>query len=661
LASPAITLRIFVAASAVVLLIVCANVANLLLIRGTERRRELATRLALGASRGRLLRLVAAECLVLAGAGGILGSAVAATSLALIKRLMTIEAQGVFRRVFGESVLPRANEVGLDLRLVAMACAVTAIAALSFGLLPAVRLSRTNFLEGMGSRGVGATRRDTRLRTVLVVAQVAMATTLLVGAGLLVSSFARLVTVEKGYDPARALAFQLVLPADYPVVRKAESIEAVLRATRAVPDVAAAGFAYAGVLVPVQNTVGSFVPPNRALETVSRDTDRPRLRALSSGHLEAAGATLLNGRLIHETDGASAPPVAVINRTVQRRYFGDANAVGAFMEWHGGRGPAVPVQVVGVVADVRQAALAREPWPEIFMDYRQVITLQERWGASPGAVDALAFGFMSFAVRTRGNPAQVIPAVRRAISRADPDAAIDAISPLDRLVASSVARQRFYAVMLAGFAAVAALLTGVGIYGVLAYAVVERTREIGIRMALGARRGQVLRAVLGRGVLLALIGTAVGLAGATGVTRYLQAMLYGVADSLRNHIRLTQPDPHWSDGAYGYFWWFARLEAETGTLDVHAALGKAGSGSTSCLDWPWSSPCSPGVTMTGDFTVRIRSFDHRGEGRTVVGEARVAQHLEREVILPMTCQGGCHGEPRQRDGSESLAVAAMTY
>ena len=162
------------------------------------------------------------------------------------------------------------------------------------------------------------------------------------------------------------------------------------------------------------------------------------------------------------------------------------------------------------------------------MDYRQVMALQERWGASPGAVDALAFGFMSFALRTRGDPAHAIPFVRRAITLADPQAGIDAIAPVDRLVANSVARQRFYAVMLAGFAAIAALLGAIGIYGVLAYAVIERTREIGIRMALGARRGQVLGAVLGRGVLLAVAGIAVGLAGATAVTRYLESMLYGV-------------------------------------------------------------------------------------------------------------------------------------
>jgi ABC-type antimicrobial peptide transport system permease subunit len=186
------------------------------------------------------------------------------------------------------------------------------------------------------------------------------------------------------------------------------------------------------------------------------------------------------------------------------------------------------VQVIGVIADVRQGSLDREPYAEIFMDYRQVMALQERWGAPKAMIDQLAFGFMSFAMRTSGDPGDAIPAVRRAITRADPNAALDAIMPLDRLVANSTARQRFYAVMLAVFASVAALLAAIGIYGVLAYAVVERTREIGLRMALGAGRQQVLGLVLGRGLLLAAIGIAIGLAGAAAATRYLQAMLYGI-------------------------------------------------------------------------------------------------------------------------------------
>jgi putative ABC transport system permease protein len=527
-ATPRVTLRIFVGAVAIVLLIVCANVANLLLVRGTARRRELATRVALGASRGRLLRLILTECLILAGAGGVLGAALGAVGLSLIKRLLTIDAQGVFRIVFGENILPRSNEVGIDLRLFAIAFAVAGIATLAFGLLPALQLARTNQLEAMGSRGAGSARRETRLRMGLVVGQLAMATMLLVGAGLLATSFVNLATVDKGYNPARVLTFQLVLPREYPVARKVDSIEAVLRATRDVPEVDAAGFAYAGILIPIQNTVGSFVPPGRTLEAVSSEKDRPRLRSLSAGYLDAAGAQLLSGRLIGDGDSASAPPVAVINRTVQRRYFGDTNPVAAFMDWHGGRGPAVPVQVIGVIADIRQAALDKEPWPEVFMDYRQVIALQERWGAQPGTVDSLALGFMSFAMRTRGHPGRAIPSVRQAIARADPNAALDAIAPLDSVVGNSLARQRFYAVTLAGFACIAALLAAIGVYGVLAYAVVERTREIGLRMALGAGRRQVLGLVLGRGLLLAAIGIACGLAGAVAATRYLQAMLYGI-------------------------------------------------------------------------------------------------------------------------------------
>lgn len=527
----ATVLRVFLGATAAVLLIVCANVANLLLARGTARRRELATRLALGASRWQLLRQILAECAVLAAAGGIIGAAVGAAGVSLVRRLATVEAQGVFRIVFGGNLLPRGEEIGVDVRLLGIALAVSVVATFAFGLLPALHLSRTNQLEALGSRGAATTQRDTRVRMVLVVGELALATILLVGAGLLATSFINLTTVKKGYDPRNVLAFQLVLPGEYPTARKAETIEAVLRAVRALPGVSVAGFAYAGILIGVQDTVGSFVPPGGRLDAVAKEAERPRLKTLGSGYLEAAGATLLEGRLIAGGDSGQAAPVAVINQTTQRRYFGDTSPVGASMDWHGGAGgggPHVPVQIVGVVADIRQGSLAREPYPEIFMDYRQVIALQQRWGASQARVDSLAFGFMSFAMRTRADPGAVVAQVRDAITRADPNAALDAIVPMDSLVANSVARHRFYAVMLTLLAAVAGLLAAIGIYGVLAYSVVERTREIGLRMALGARRQTVLALVLRRGLTCAAIGILLGLAGAAAGTRYLRAILYGI-------------------------------------------------------------------------------------------------------------------------------------
>jgi putative ABC transport system permease protein len=348
------------------------------------------------------------------------------------------------------------------------------------------------------------------------------------GAGLLSNSFLRLTQVDKGYDPTGVLALQLVLPDGYAPARTVAAIEHILQRLRAIPGVQEAGFSYVGVLVGIQNTLGSFVPPGWAVETVAGDVDRPRLKSLSAGYLESIGARVARGRLLTDADGATAAPVVVVNRTVAHRYFGTSDCVGSYMDWHNQDRQPVRVQIVGVIDDVRQGSIDREPYPEIFMDYRQLISIQRAWGVSDTLLNQLAFGFMSFAIRTERDLPATVPLVRQALMDVEPNAGIDAIAPLDHLVASSIAKPRFYAVLLDLFAGVAALLAAIGVYGVLAYTVVQRRQEIGVRMALGAARSQVVKLILWRGLAVTVAGLTTGVAAAAALTRYLSGMLYGV-------------------------------------------------------------------------------------------------------------------------------------
>jgi putative ABC transport system permease protein len=521
-------LRVLLGAVVAVLLIVCANVANLLLARGTVRQRELAVRVAIGASRARIIRLVLAECVLLIVAGGVVGAMVAAGGVSLIKTFATIDAPGIFRLGFGTSILPRGQELGVDLRMLGAAFAIAALTGLVFGVLPAFHLSQTTHVAAITSRGSSAGRGAARARSALVVGQIVMATMLLVAAGLLVRSFVRLSAVDRGYDPSNVLALQLVFPPDYSIPRKVETIDALLDRFRASPNIEAAGFTRAGLLIGEEITIGTFVPPGRSLEEMRRDGLRPLVRPVSSGYLTAAGIRLLQGREFNRSDTAAAPPSIVISRSVAQRYFASADPIGQTLQWYVANQPPIAIPVIGVVDDVRNTSPERSAPPEVWIEYRQALAMQRRWGDSVARQNELSIGFLSFAIRTRQSPDAAAAAIGRVVREVDANAGVDAIIPMDRLVGHSVARQRFNAIMLALFGVVAGILAAIGIYGVLAYTVVQRRQEIGIRMALGARQIQVLRLVLKQGLAVSALGIAAGIAVAAAASRLLQGLLFGV-------------------------------------------------------------------------------------------------------------------------------------
>lgn len=485
-------LLVLLGAVGFLLLIACVNVANLLLTRATARERELAVRAALGAGPGRLVRQMLTESLVLALLGGGLGMLLAVWGTELLLS-------------FCVKQLPRLQEVRVDGEVLAFALGVTLFTGVLFGLLPAVRAGSFRLASVLKSGGRGlASASGARLRSALVVTEVALAVVLAAGAGLAVRSLMSLLSVEPGFRPQGAVVVSFSASSgERPL---GQYLAEVLERVRAVPGVEVAGTAKN---LPLE---GSGEPGPVLLAGQPRESaaDAPRASFLhvSNGYFRAMGIPLLRGRAFTAQDTGEGPPALMVNEAFVRRFFPGEDAVGRALQWDGEE----LATIVGVVGDVRQESLA-EPAPPLV--YIHVLQNARR--------------NINLVVRGQGAPLQLAASVRQAIWSVNPQQTITRITTLEDVVGESVARPRLIAALLGLFALLALVLGAVGIYGVLAYTVGQRQREMGVRLALGARPDEVLRMVLKSGMGLAGTGVALGLGGALVLSRVMSSMLYGVA------------------------------------------------------------------------------------------------------------------------------------
>ena len=510
-------------ATALVLLIACINVASLLLARGVARRRSLAVCAALGAGRGRLVRQLLTESVVLSAGGGVLGMAAAAVVLG-----------GLPAVVPGD--VARLDDVGINGAGLAFALVLSVVVGLGFGAVPAFQWSRFSLVGALneGSAQVaGGFRllRSNRVRAALAAAQVALAIVLLVGAGLLLRSFVGLVTVDRGYDPTGVITARTRNPdaprsARPPEPRgendaadarfQAAFLEAVTR-LELLPDVAAVGVSSGLPLASGGTTTSTLVRvAGRPEPAEPGDRLSSRVAWAGPGYFDAMRLRLLDGRLFTRSDRTGV----VVNETFARDLFRDGQAVGRRVQFgFGGRGDEDPWwEVIGVVADVRYAGLTvTGPQAEAF------VPADQARAARPVGADAFV------TVRTTGDPVALIPFLREAVAEAHPRAEIDDVMTMVARLSLAVAQPRFYAYLVGFFAALALFLAASGIYGLLSYTVAQRRGEIGIRMALGARRGDILALVIRQGAVLVAAGVVVGLAGAAASSRVLESFIYGVA------------------------------------------------------------------------------------------------------------------------------------
>jgi len=504
---PAIT--VLAVAVALVLLIACVNVANLVLARSTVRQYEMALRAALGATRARLLRQHLAEGTLLALISGAAGIALAATCISWL-------------RAFGSVNIPRLAETKVDMAVTGFALAISVVAGLGFGLIASARqpasLAPGLRRESRGWRLLGARG----VQHALVVGEVAMAVVLFVGSALMMRSFIHLSTMDTGFAAAGVTTFQVTLPPSRPLSELTRVGDALVDRIAAMAPVHGVGYAESLPMVPVGrmallSTTPVFPKPDPA--------SPPRLdvRIVSRGYLGVMGIRIAEGRGFSEADGAGAPRAVLVNETLAREMFAGRSAVGQRL-YVGGvstfdppdrSAPLAPWEVIGVVADVRQRSVIEPATSQIFVDQRQV----------PGPTNNSSINVV---VRMDGDPAPLLASLRPLIAQLDAAAFVDNIAPMDRIVSNTYARPRLYALVLGIYAVVAVSLAAVGIYGVMAFAVVRRTREIGIRMALGARRRQVQALIVRDSAIVAGAGLAIGIGGAVWSSRLFEGLLFGI-------------------------------------------------------------------------------------------------------------------------------------